>query len=73
MGKAIFILQRALPLENLVVNGKLSKGTKAKTKGQRRPWPPMHACNYWPGLKGLGTFCRTKNTVSTDLHLTYTV
>ena len=32
-GKAIFILQRALPLENLQVNGKLLKGTKAKTRG----------------------------------------
>ena len=32
-GKAIFTLQRALPLENLNVKGKLLKGTKAKTRG----------------------------------------
>ncbi len=39
-GKAMFILQRALPLENCKECVKLLKGHKGQEQGQQRPWKP---------------------------------
>ena len=49
--KAILILQRALPLENLTVYGKLLKGHQGQDQGQHRPWPLWRTCTSRPAVQ----------------------
>ena len=37
-GKAIFILQGALTMENVKIYGKLLKGHQGQDQGQQEPW-----------------------------------